>query len=286
MAAIERQSMRRVRWGARAPRWALHALVAVLCLRALLGMVRPAPAPEIAASPKSTAPAFAVDASGFAEGFVRAYLSYDVGAPERRELALRPYVGGDLDDQGGLALPMQGAQRVTWTAVVAQKRLDAGHTAVTVAAALDEVDGLRHVAVVVSRDRRGALAVTDPPALVGVPPTAPATRGRDGDEVDDEALRGVVQRALANYLAGERANLRADLTAGAQMPVPTERLRLTDLQELSELAPGQVAAVVLAEDAHGGVYTLRYELHVAKRDRWYVAGLLTHPSTSKEEMHR
>ena len=70
------------------------------------------------------------------------------------------------------------------------------------------------------------------------------------------------------------------------MPVPTERLRLTDLTKLSELAPGQVAAVVLAEDAHGGVYTLRYELQVAKRDRWYVAGLLTHPHTLKERMHR
>jgi Conjugative transposon protein TcpC len=282
MATIEQRSMRSARLSARAPRWALLTVCAVLSLKGLVGIVRPAPAPVVVGAPRSAPATVPVGAAGFAEGFVRAYLSYDVAAPERRELALRPYVGGDLDEQAGFSVPLRGAQRATWTATVGQRRLDATHTAVTVAAALDGADELRHLAVVVARDRSGALAVTAPPAVVGVPATPPAPRGRDGDDVEDESLRAVVARALGNFLAGQRENLRADLAPGARMPVPAERLRLTDVTKLSDLGRGQVAALVVAEDARGGVYTLRYELAVTRRDRWYVAGLLTHPPDLKE----
>src|SRR5436190_6457265 len=283
MASLERRSLRSVRLSARAPRWALFAVVGVLCIRGLLETVRPAPASLVAAPVRPATPAVVpVGASGFAEGFVRAYLSYDAGAPQRRELELRPYVGGDLDEQADFALPLTGARRVMWTATVGQRRLDRWRAAVTVAAAVDDSAGLSYVAVVVTCDRSGAMAVTDPPAFVGAPAVAAGVDGEGGEEVSDGRLRVVVRRALTNYLAGARDNLRADLTAEAWLAPPPSSLRLTDLTDLRRVGSGAVAATVLAEDRAGAVYTLRYVLAVVRRDRWYVAGLLTDPIAPKE----
>src|SRR5438034_481621 len=176
MASLEQRSLRSVRLSARAPRWALFAVVGVLCIRGLLETVRPAPASLVAAPVRPATPAVV-----------------PVGAP-------------------------------------------------AVAAGVD---------------------------------------GEGGQEVSDGRLRVVVRRALTNYLAGARDNLRADLTAEARLAPPPSSLRLTDLTDLRRVGSGAVAATVLAEDRAGAVYTLRYVLAVVRRDRWYVAGLLTEPIAPK-----
>jgi hypothetical protein len=222
---------------------------------------------------------------GFAEAFARAYLSYDVADPRARAVSLAPFVSGELDEQAAVGLPLEGRRTVTWTATVGERRLRRGRVAVTVAVAVTGDPRLRLLAVTVARTADGRLAVAQPPALVGAPgPPAVAAVEEVEVEVEDGALRAVVRRALGNYLAGARANLRADLVSGAQTPVPRPALRLIELADLVWVGRSAVAATLLAEDREGGVYTLRYELAVTRRERWYLAGLRSSPIPVKEDI--
>jgi hypothetical protein len=281
-AALERRSVRRARVAARAPRWGFLVAVAVLSLAGLVSIVRGAP--------PSAGPAIAKPASvdddvavlGFAEAFARAYLAYDVADPEARVESLAPFVSGELDEQAAVGLPLEGRRRVTWTATLGQRPVGPGRVAVTVAVAVSGDPLLRLLAVTVARAPDGRLAVAQPPALIGAA-GAPFVEAPDGVEVADGALRAVVERALGNYLAGARENLRADLVAGARMPVPRPALRLIELTDLIWVGRDAIAATLLAEDRDGGVYTLRYELAVRRRDRWYLAGLRAGSAFVKED---
>ena len=109
--------------------------------------------------------------------------------------------------------------------------------------------------------------------------------GRAGDDVDDRALATVTRRVLGNYLAGDTDNLRADLAPGARLTPPAEHLDLDDVVSLqwAGRARDRVSAVVVARDPSADVaYTLRYELRVAKRDRWYVAEI--NPPMARKEL--
>jgi hypothetical protein len=264
-----------LRWRAALPRRALLAAALVLSLlgvRALL-VGTPAPPPP----PREPADAAATDpVEGFAEAFARAYLSHDGRDPERRAASLAGFLGADLDADAGLAGPPRGRSVVTWTAAAGRTPLGGGREVVTVTAALASRRGLLWLAVPVARGAGGALAVTDYPAFVGPPARAARMRAASGDDVADAALRAVAERALANYLSGAQDNLRADLAPGVPPPAPPlPALELSDVQALAWLAPGRVAATVLARDRTGVSYTLRYRLTVVKRDRWYVRALHT-----------
>lgn len=278
---VGRSRIAAARRRALAPRRAFFAVAAALALLGVKALVLglPEPPPAKASAPEQAPP---LSAAGFAEAFARAYLTWDSGAPEQRVRALRPFLGRDVDPDAGLPVPVSGAQRVTWTTAIEETPAGRGRATVTVAAALDRAGELRYLAVPVARDGRGALAVVDYPGLVGRPAQAPALGARRGEELRDDALAEVLERFLANYLAGAAANLRADLAAGAAVASPPRPLSLEDVAELRWSAHGRVGAIVIARDREDVAYTLRYELAVARRDRWYVRGINT-PTDSREE---
>jgi hypothetical protein len=271
---VETRSVRAMRLRARAPRALATTAVAVLAFGGLRAAVEgPTPAPadkRIVARGDQTVGAFA-------EAFIRAYLSFDPAEPELREGRLAGFLSRALDPDAGLAAPTGRSREVKWTAVVDQVRRGR-LTTVTVAARLagDTV----HLAVPVRRDERGLVAVVAYPALVGPPAHDPAIGPASEDEVDDSGLRAVCERAVRNYLAGERRDLAADLADDAVVSLPGRELDVRSVEGITWAVPGRRAAVQLqAEDAEGGTWTLRYELAVVRRDRWYVRSLHTDPRT-------
>jgi Conjugative transposon protein TcpC len=265
-SAATTRTLRALRWQARAPRiasWVVLALLLAAGLRA--AVTTPAKGPG---EPKA-APAYDQAAGAFAEAFARVYLSADPEAPEPREQRLRLYLASGLEPDAGLAGGRERA--VGWTAVVSQQRRG-GRLAVTVAV---ELDGeFVHLAVPVERDGRGFLFVPAYPALVGAPASDPGAPSEAEREVEDEQLRAVATRAVTNYLAGARRNLLADLAPDAVVSLPAMRLAVRSVNELTWVAPPRRAAVqVQAEDRAGARWTLRYELGLVQRERWYVRSL-------------
>jgi hypothetical protein len=131
----------------------------------------------------------------------------------------------------------------------------------------------------VGRDRRGFLYVSDYPALVGPPAIDSNPAPRSEDEVDDDALVDVVDRALRNYLAGNANNLTADLTPDALVSLPTEPMKVNETDQPTWVVPGRrVAVQITARDARENGWTLRYELEVEKRERWYVRSVQVDPT--------
>jgi hypothetical protein len=269
--AVQQRSLRALRWRARLPR-----LVTVVCLAvlALVGL-RAAIAPADTSPARVVAPGGADHAAGaFAEAFVRAYLGWDPAQPEVREQRLSAFLSSSLEPDGGLA-PTGPRREVDWTAVVAQRR-DPTRTTVTVAA---EVGGeLIYLAVPVARDERRFMSIAAYPALIGAPASSADVDPRVEDEVEDAELRAVCERAVRNYLAGERRNLAADLADGAVVSLPTRRLRVESVESVAWAVPGRRVAVQLrAEEPDEATWTLRYELAVVRRERWYVRQLHVDP---------
>jgi hypothetical protein len=132
--------------------------------------------------------------------------------------------------------------------------------------------------VPVARNERGFLRVPSYPALVGPPAASTTAEEAQGDDVEDAALRTVAERAVRNYLAGDKRDLLADLAPEAVVSLPPQRLELRAVREVTWATPGRTAAVLVeARDEGGGDWTLRYELEVRKRDRWYVRSLHVDP---------
>lgn len=166
------------------------------------------------------------------------------------------------------------AQHVTWTAVVAERRIGARTTIVVAVETNGEV---LHLAVPVERDERGFLGVVTYPALVGGPATSPDLSPPTEQDVEDAELRAVGERAVRNYLEGERRNLAADLADGAVVALPSRRLTVDSVESIT-WAPGRrVVVQVRASDAGEATWTLRYELAVVRRERWYVRVLHVNP---------
>jgi hypothetical protein len=269
---VEARSLRALRTRARLPRVLATAAVALLALaglRALVDSTTPAPAREriVAAGDQAV--------GAFAESFVRVYLGFDPAEPDLREAQLADYLSRSLDPDAGLARPADEARRVGWTTVVGEVRRGR-RTTVTVAA---EVAGETvHLAVPVGRDERGFLAVVGYPALVGPPAHDAAVGPPSEEEVEDSGLRAVCERAVRNYLAGERRNLAADLTDDAVVSLPGRELEVRSIDAITWAVLGRRVAIQLqADDDGNATWTLRYELAVVRRDRWYVRSLHTDP---------
>ncbi len=150
----------------------------------------------------------------------------------------------------------------------------------TVAAGTSQ--GLVYLAVAVRRDERGLLSVSAAPALVGPPPVDRSADAPDEEEVEDPNVRAVADRAVRNYLAGQRENLLADLAPDATVSLPPQRLSVRSTEAVTWALPGRrVAVEVQAEDELRNRWTLRYELEVQRRDRWYVRSLHVDPTGGK-----
>ena len=266
MITSESRTLRAIRWRARAPRLALYLAAGVLSLAGIRAIAAPSqPAPV---APPATAPVD-LEAHALAERFARAYLTWDARHPERREARLSRLMSSQLDPDAGL-VPADGSQQtVDWTTVAASRLAGPRRKVVTVAASTSA--GMRHLAVPVERDARDLLFVSAYPALVGPPPITRAAVASEEPDVEDGQLRRVATRAARNYLARDAADLRADLAPDAVVSLPGERLRLRSVDRVTWAErPDAVAVEVQASSADGGLWTLRYELAVAKRERWYV----------------
>ena len=280
-AVVRRESLALVRARARAPKAVLFVFVAFFVALGLrVALAGPPKAPPV---PRQADPLVGaqVDATGFAQGFARAYLSYDSATPELHQQALAPYIAGLDDADAGFAVPDHGRRSVVWTGAVSALRSGPNTTLVTVAAAYDRSARLDYLAVPVTRLGSGPLAVASLPALVGPPPLAARYQAPQGDDVADAQLGAVVKRALSNYLAGARQNLAADLDRGVKLTLPPRPLALEDVSSLTWLRAGVVAATVAVRDAQHLSFSLRYGLAVVKRDRWFVRALNPAVPTTK-----
>ena len=261
----------RVALSARAPRAIAGLVAAVVMLAGVRAIVTgPAAAPE----PPPAPPAPDTAAQTFAEGFVRAYLTWDAEHPEGREARLAAYSSSELDAGAGLEPPDRAAQAVEWTAAVGSQATGPGRQVITVAARAGGRDW--HLAVPVTRDARGYMAVASYPALVGAPPVAGDARALEEDDVADGQLLKVAGRAVRNYLAGAADNLAADLDPAAVVSLPANEARVTAINDITRAGAGRVAVAVTAA-VDGAELELRYELEVIKRDRWYVHSIATDP---------
>ena len=271
-------SLRSARMRAVAPRAILYVLVGILCLAGLRAALTGPPE----AAPASTAPPPSVDigVQAFAEAFARSYLSWDAANLEPRERALATFMSDDLDEDGGLIPRGGSSQDVDWTAAVGTQP-SGSRSLVTVAAQTS--DGLKHVTVPVSRDGRGFLYVSAYPALIGPPATNVHAEQETEDEVEQEPLVVVAERAVRNYLNRSVANLRADLTPGAVVSLPAEPMRVDETSQVTWVNQPNRVAVEVEASQEGNTWTLRYELEVTKSDRWYVRSLQVDPTFKEEQ---
>ena len=265
------RSLRTLRWRARAPRLLVTTCVALLALAGLRAAVAPVEQRPVAVR---VADAMNLPAGAFAEAFARVYLTWDPSDPERRERLLAGFLSRDLDPDAGMTPSGSRERRVDWTAVASERRRGSR----TIVVVVVEVNGeVIHLAVPVERDERGFLAVAAYPALVGAPATNPDISAPAERDVDDPELRAVAERAVRNYLAGQRRNLAADLADGAIVALPSERLTVESVESITWAAGRRVAVQVRASDAGASSWTLRYELAVLRRERWYVRSLHINP---------
>ncbi len=273
------QSLRRARHSARAPRYlATCVLLVFLALGARAAFFAPPAATLLAPSrPAADAPG-----EDFALQFARAYLSYDAARPGERARALAPYLGDRLSEGAGLQ-PPHGTQSVEWIEVASDQLALAGGRLVTVAAKVSTQRLPLYLAVDVRHDRGGPLELLGYPALIGAPAIAAAAPPPNREAVSDPGLNEVVDRVLRNYLSAAAPDLKADLTADAEVTLPTRRLVLEEVQSLLWLdGPGSdaVLATAIASDPSGATYTLTYELGIAYRERPYVNFIEVVPTAS------
>lgn len=254
------RSARADRIRARAPRYLFVALVVILSLAGLRSIItgaEAAPAGEEAGGLVDQA------SEGFALGFARAYLSYDAARPELRERALRPYLPDELDQGAGM-IPARGSQGVEWLQVAQHQEALAGGAVIVVAAQLDNRSEPIYLGVPVKRRPNGALQLLTYPSLVGAPTisNAPAPTF---EAVDDPEIATVAERVVRNYLAGESANLAADLAPGVEISMPAEPMRIQSVDEVSwatDASNPAVMVTVAAIDGERALWTLTYEVGI------------------------
>ncbi len=256
------------------------AIVALLLLAAV--GVKATLAPRHTLAPAAAAPTTGSDditVQGFAQAFARALLSWDATDPDRHQRQLAGFLSEALDRDGGLRVPSRGSQQVLWTSAIGDQPDAHRDRLITVAA--QTTRELLYLAVPVHRTARGFLVVPRYPALIGPPVSDPGAPAPEERQVSDDALRTVAQRALTNYLAGQRSNLLADLDPTAIVSLPTAIRHVSSVRSITKAAADRVAVELIAADEAGLQWTLRYELTVVRRDRWYVRAIATDPPSAK-----
>lgn len=272
MISQERMSFKKIRLDRMAARRAFYAFLLVIAALALYRTVYP-PQAVIVERPMAGAPD--LPAQLFAQDFAAAYLSYDAEQPDRRIRALEAF---SEDNLWGYTPPAAGSRVVTRTAVE-QVYPKPDDQALYVIAA-NTSTGLAHLSVTVGRDENGALRIVGLPALVGSAARAMATEAprSSSSDVDDAALKTVVERAMRNWLAHSTADLEADLSPDAQIALTDETYELDHLISLEDLNDGSVRSTVVVVARSGEQLTLAYDVNVEKRaDRWTVSAIQVLP---------
>lgn len=274
---ISRRPIWRLRIASDAPRYLLCAVSLAGILASARFAIAPPhasvmPAPDISDAKPDLA------AEGYAVLFARSYLTWNAAEPGTGGRALQQFVGAGSEPDLGRELPATGEQRVEWAEVVQEREARVGVHVYTVAAQTD-TSGLVYLAVEIERAPGGSVELAAYPAFVGPPALGSAPFQEGVRSVSDPSLRAVVGRALRNYLAGEPAELDADLTTGASVSLPEQGLSLTAVQRIAWDADGRsVLAIVQAQDKRGAQYTLAYELDVVQtQGRWEVSAVQMNP---------
>ncbi len=275
--SISSRSLWRIRLGREAPRYLLSAL-ALAGLAASARFAIAPPQPSLPAAALRQAPVPDRGAEAYAALFARRYLTWNAAEPQASEHAIEPFVGPGMEPDAGVELPASGEQHVEWDEVVQAREPAPAQHVYTVAAQTDTA-GLLYLTVGVTRTRDGSLALSGYPAFVGAPASVPAGGAAHLQEVTEPALLTVVQRALRNYLAGAYTNLAADLTAGAHVSLPGLALTYQSLRRMDWTADhSAVLAVIQADDGRGVLYSLAYELDVAREQgRWEISAVQMDP---------
>ena len=255
-----RRSARADRLRARAPRYLFIALVVILSLAGLKSILSGAEA-----SPTDDSTAGLVDQAteDFALRFARAYLTYDVANPDLRERQLAGFVPDELDSDAGL-IPARGSQSVEWMQVAQHQEALAGGVVIVVAAQLDTRKEPIYLAVPVQRRPDDALQLVTYPSLVGAPTTSSAP-APTFEEVDDPKIATVGERVVRNYLAGEQANLEADLAPDAVISMPAEAMEVQSVDSVAWATDSSNPAVMVtvqATDSSRALWTLTYEVGI------------------------
>lgn len=257
------RSARLERLRAAAPRYLFIAALAITSLVGVRELIFPkkAPTPRVAAVGSDYA------LEDFAQGFAESYLAYDAARPQVRERALRPYLPDELDAGAGFTSPERGSRSVEWVRVAQNQEALAGGRIVVVAAGMAGEPAPTYLAVPLERTSEGAMTLTGYPSIVG-PPTIARPELGAREEVEDREVLAVAERVVRNYLAGERADLEADLAPDAAVAIPAQRFEVRSVDDLAWAAgpdSGAVLATVSAREEAGGLWTLTYELGVERR---------------------
>src|SRR3954470_15730691 len=274
------RTVRPARTTRRVARVPSRTAIGALLVPAAVG-VKATVAPRTASVRATAAPARDardITAQGFAQAFARAYLSWDARDAEQHQRQVAPFLSGSLDGDGGLQVPAHGRQQVLWSTAI-QDQPDARRDRV-ITVAVQTTREVLYVAVAVHGTDRGFLVVRQYPSLVGPPVSDRAVAPAEEPDVTDGGLRAVAQRGINKYLGGERTNLFADLDAGAVVSLPTATLHVRSVRSITWAARDRVAVEVSGADATGTQWTLRYELAVVHRDRWYVRTIETTPAAA------
>jgi hypothetical protein len=267
-------SLRLIRLRARTPRILLGVLVAVLCIagvRSIFG------SRSTEAAPIATGSHYDLGAADFAQSFTSTYLSWSPALDEaERTAALKPFLAEGLEADAGLTPAPKTPESVGSTQVAEESRAGDVTDVLVVA---QTSDGTQYLSVPVTRDPRGLLAVASYPALVGPPASDTTEPSPELERVEDKGLETVASRALRNYLTGQAANLRADLTASAVVSLPPQPLTVKEVDSVAWLVPHHTLAVqVDAEDQQGTQLTLTYQVGVVRQDRWYIDSIQVDPT--------
>jgi hypothetical protein len=251
-----------------ATRWVLYAVAAVGVAATVRNTLDP---PVSRVVRVVTRPVSDVSSAWFALSFARAYLTWS-SDPTTPQPGVTSFMAPDGEQDAGLEIGPNSAERVIWTAVAAEQNGADGDRAYTIAAATGA--GVRYLVVVVGRGAQGLPVLAQYPTLVG-PPGFDEASSLDGGAlpaVTDPAAKAVVDRALSNYLTGSSENLAADLAEGAQVAPVAGGLTPRGIQRLVLEPSGSVLATLRAADAQGDVFTLTYELSLVEiHGRWEIA---------------
>jgi hypothetical protein len=181
-----------------------------------------------------------------------------------------------MESDAGLAPAPRSTDSVTGTQVAEESH--AG-SVIDVLVVAETSEGTKYLSVPIARGERGLLSVVSYPALVGPPATDSGEHELSLTAVEDQGLETVVSRALRNYLTGEAANLRADLTGEAVVSLPPEPLQVGEIESAYWLVPTHTVAVQVAvKDQEGAQLTLTYQVGVVRRGRWYVDSIQVDPT--------
>ena len=263
-----------IRLRSRTPRILLGLLVLVLCVAGVRNIFGSRPA---SVAPAATAPSYDVGAAAFAQSFASTYLTWGPSVPEAERIrALKPFLAQGVEADAGLEPAPKSAETVADTEAAEETR--AG-SVIDVLVVAETSQGTQYLSVPVARGERGLLSIVSYPALVGPPATDAGEDELRLTPVEDQGLETVVSRAVRNYLTGQAANLRADLTAEAVVSLPPEPLEVSGIDSANWLVPRRTVAVqVEAKDSQGAQLTLTYQVGVVRRVRWYVDSIQVDPT--------